>query len=42
MNLIDGRCTSVCGDMLVVGREQCDDGNLNDNDGCTNECQLSC
>lgn len=29
---------SVCGDGIVQGAEQCDDGNLVDDDACTNEC----
>ncbi|MEK6800776.1 MAG: DUF4215 domain-containing protein, partial [Nanoarchaeota archaeon] len=34
-------CTSAlrCGDLLVNGTEQCDDGNLNNNDSCKNTCQ---
>lgn len=44
---VNGSCTSVCGDGLVRGAEQCDDGNLIDHDGCssscTNEpCNMSC
>ncbi|MGC4119923.1 MAG: DUF4215 domain-containing protein [Myxococcales bacterium] len=36
-----GRCTSLCGDGLVVpgGSEQCDDGNRMDGDGCSSTCQ---
>jgi len=36
-----GVCTSVqyCGDALVNGNEDCDDGNNNDNDGCSNTCK---
>ncbi len=33
-------CSEICGDGLVVGREQCDDGNLQSGDGCNNQCQL--
>jgi cysteine-rich repeat protein len=29
-----------CGDSIVQSGEQCDDGNQNDNDGCTNACTL--
>ena len=38
----DGQ-TSFCGDGRIDGNagEQCDDGNLNDNDGCTNDCRQS-
>ncbi len=33
---------ATCGDELVEGTEQCDDGrNGDDDDGCTDECQLS-
>jgi cysteine-rich repeat protein len=31
-------CTPICGDNLVVPPEQCDDGNVIDNDYCTNQC----
>ena len=38
---IDGKCFSVCGDgILYSEKEECDDGNLNDNDGCTN-CKIT-
>ncbi len=30
---------SVCGDGIVEGDEECDDGNLEDYDDCTNECR---
>jgi fibro-slime domain-containing protein len=33
-----GRCTSDCGDGLVID-EQCDDGNTLDGDGCSSSCQ---
>jgi cysteine-rich repeat protein len=32
-------CIGFCGDQQIVGAEICDDGNFNDNDGCTNDCQ---
>ncbi|MBU1705813.1 DUF4215 domain-containing protein, partial [Patescibacteria group bacterium] len=32
---------SSCGDGVKNGTEQCDDGNTNDNDACTNACQLN-
>ncbi|CAD8125726.1 unnamed protein product [Paramecium sonneborni] len=35
------RCTTVCGDKLVLGREECDDGNLIPHDGCY-ECKFQC
>jgi fibro-slime domain-containing protein len=31
-------CDSVCGDAMIVGSEQCDDGNLVDGDGCSALC----
>ena len=42
----DSECTdkckfkdgSVCGNGKIEGREQCDDGNTNDNDGCSSTC----
>jgi cysteine-rich repeat protein len=33
---------NVCGDGQVTGNEQCDDGNLDPNDGCTPDCEWSC
>ena len=33
--------SGVCGDGLVQGTEQCDDGNTNDNDSCSNSCTLA-
>ncbi len=30
-----------CGDGLVSGTEQCDDGNTDDTDGCTNRCTIA-
>lgn len=35
-----GPCTSRCGDGLVVGLEQCDDGNIVDGDGCSASCAI--
>lgn len=32
--------TGVCGDGIVSGGEQCDDGNILDGDGCLSTCQL--
>ena len=31
---VDGQCVIVCGDNIVGGTEQCDDGNTNNNDDC--------
>ncbi|CAK86296.1 unnamed protein product, partial (macronuclear) [Paramecium tetraurelia] len=40
--LVNGVCTSICGDSIViVGFEQCDDGNDIQFDGCY-QCQLQC
>ena len=30
---------SVCGDSIVEGDEECDDGNSTDDDGCRNACR---
>lgn len=30
----------ICGDGLTHGTEGCDDGNLNDGDGCNSICQV--
>ncbi len=40
-----GACRSnctFCGDGLVNGGEECDDGNANDNDDCSNNCTMGC
>lgn len=34
-------CESICGDSLIVANEQCDDGNIDNYDGCY-ECKYSC
>jgi cysteine-rich repeat protein len=34
----DGNTTSVCGDGLVQVGEACDDGNLDNDDSCRNDC----
>ena len=31
-------CSPICGDSRVISPETCDDGNKNDNIGCTNTC----
>ncbi len=39
----DGRCLPVgCGDGTQSSTEQCDDGNLDDGDGCDSDCTYSC
>lgn len=38
-----GRCLSmVCGNGALDADEECDDGNLLDNDGCESDCTFSC
>ncbi|MGB0681020.1 MAG: fibro-slime domain-containing protein, partial [Polyangiales bacterium] len=32
------RCTTICGDGIKTPQEQCDDGNLIDDDDCSNDC----
>ncbi|MFM2419402.1 MAG: hypothetical protein RL385_4125, partial [Pseudomonadota bacterium] len=32
-------CRPVCGDGIVVTGEDCDDGNLQDGDGCARDCR---
>jgi cysteine-rich repeat protein len=33
-------CTAICGDGEVTSLEECDDGNLDDEDGCTSACTI--
>lgn len=33
-------CTETCGDGLMLGWYECDDGNLEDRDGCSSECKV--
>ncbi|CAD8179767.1 unnamed protein product [Paramecium pentaurelia] len=35
------QCLPICGDKIIQGNEECDDGNLIPNDGCYN-CKYSC
>ena len=37
----DSDCAPVCGNMIVEAPEQCDDGNTNANDACSNTCMLT-
>ncbi|CAK71463.1 unnamed protein product (macronuclear) [Paramecium tetraurelia] len=39
---ITQKCIPVCGDGELNGYEQCDDGNIFDNDGCSNTCEYQC
>ena len=32
-------CATVCGDGIVAGTEECDDGNTASNDGCSASCE---
>ncbi|CAD8067344.1 unnamed protein product [Paramecium sonneborni] len=44
-NLISNECIPICGDLQIVGYEQCDDGNTILNDKCFNcqyQCPISC
>lgn len=33
-------CVEICGDGKNMGRVECDDGNLKDNDGCSSKCKV--
>lgn len=33
------KATSICGNAIKEGTEQCDDGNTNNNDGCSSSCR---
>ena len=35
-----GRCTENCGKGANYGFLECDDGNRNDNDGCSSACKI--
>jgi len=37
----DNDCAPVCGNGVVEGTEQCDDGNTNNADACSNTCRLA-
>ncbi|CAD8102878.1 unnamed protein product [Paramecium sonneborni] len=41
IDIISRGCKPICGDGLVVGKEQCDDANEIDEDGCS-QCQYLC
>src|SRR5262249_22511618 len=34
------KCTSICGDGIVVRDEACDDGNTTPKDGCSKDCKM--
>jgi cysteine-rich repeat protein len=39
---VGGNCVArSCGDGVITSPEQCDDGNLGNDDGCTNDCMLA-
>ncbi|CAD8170515.1 unnamed protein product [Paramecium octaurelia] len=40
-HLVNDICMTICGDMVVAGTEQCEDGNKISHDGCY-QCQYSC
>ncbi|CAD8141976.1 unnamed protein product [Paramecium pentaurelia] len=43
--LEDFKCVEICGDLIIVGNEQCDDGNNIPYDGCFDceyQCQIQC
>jgi cysteine-rich repeat protein len=33
-------CTTMCGDGIMIGQEDCDDGDMNSGDGCSMSCQF--
>jgi cysteine-rich repeat protein len=35
-----GECEEICGDGLNYGINECDDGNLESGDGCSNDCKV--
>jgi cysteine-rich repeat protein len=40
---LGGVCVAnVCGDKKTTGSEECDDGNLDPDDGCTPDCEYTC
>ena len=36
------RIKQICGNSIIEGDEECDDGNKQAKDGCSSECQLQC
>ncbi|CAD8126372.1 unnamed protein product [Paramecium sonneborni] len=41
LNTIENVCFPICGNEVIEGNEQCDDGNLNNYDGCF-QCKFEC
>ena len=37
---VNGVCSTLCGDGIIIGNEKCDDGNTNDHDGCSSACTI--
>lgn len=37
---VDGQCSTVCGDGMKRGKEECDDGDVKSHDGCTSTCKV--
>ncbi|CAD8055706.1 unnamed protein product [Paramecium primaurelia] len=40
--ILEFQCIPICGDGVINGNEQCDDGNLIEADGCNNKCEFQC
>ncbi|CAD8057334.1 unnamed protein product [Paramecium sonneborni] len=40
-HIIQNECQPICGDGIIIDKEQCDDGNLINGDGCDQNCQPS-
>jgi cysteine-rich repeat protein len=38
--LLAAPCTTVCGDGVILGGEECDDGNTASGDGCDSTCKV--
>ena len=39
-HIINVTCSTVCGDSIVIGSEECDDGNSINGDGCSSNCSI--
>lgn len=37
---VNAVCKEICGDGRVLGQLQCDDGNVNNDDGCSSSCEV--
>lgn len=38
--IIDNQCISICGDGIRTIEELCDDGNIENSDGCSSYCTV--